>query len=195
MLVRRLITGKVVSAYEQYVGPKSKEHHLYPEFPTFPIWRGLWFDDALSSPNSPVWYCGDVEGRLDGEFLCLLNVRFSRRDIDQLLLDSSGGLTLADHSRPSALEPPVVPVRAIEPKWHWDAAFAELIATANGADGLEAIAGFKGPNARGAQARIAEWFASYFSRTSECGDHPADSECRHRANLVLQALSGRSAGR
>jgi hypothetical protein len=65
-------------------------------------------------------------------------------------------------------------------QWNWDAALAHVTAVA--AEG-------KIPTGHGAQARLEELIAEYF--TSQFGAEPATSEIRKRASTIIQALQGR----
>lgn len=81
VLVRRLISKKITAALDHYIGPKSEDHHLFPEYEGMPIWPGLWLDPALRSPSSSVWSSGDLEGTIAGETAILLNLRFKSADV------------------------------------------------------------------------------------------------------------------
>lgn len=186
-LVRRLVGGKITSLVGEYRGPKNDANHLYPEFQNFPLWRGVWLYDVFKGPTSSVWSVGDIEASISGEQCYFFNVRLRRADVDASL--SAFGGSSANDNRPAESVVKLVPSHAsIEPKWAWEEAMAALIAVANGPDGLEAISDLS-PQAQGSRARLAEWFASYFSARHPQGEQPADSECRRRANLVLRALT------
>lgn len=60
-------------------------------------------------------------------------------------------------------------------KWDWEAAMASIIAVAQHPDGL--------PTGPGAQARIEELLADWFTR--EMGDAPATSQIRKRASQII----------
>ena len=64
------------------------------------------------------------------------------------------------------------------PKWDWEGALAFVISQAQMPDGL--------PTGPGAQARIEEIMASWF--TDETGDAPAPSQIRLRAAKIVEAL-------
>lgn len=90
VIVRRLITKRIISMYEEYVGPRSELHNLYPEFRGMPIWCGLWLNQLFRTPSSPIWRTGDFEGSLGEDSLFLLNIRFRAVDIHQTVLDCGG---------------------------------------------------------------------------------------------------------
>ena len=64
------------------------------------------------------------------------------------------------------------------PKWDWEGALAFIISQAQLPDGL--------PTGPGAQARIEEMMASWF--TDETGDAPASSQIRLRAAKIVETL-------
>jgi hypothetical protein len=63
-------------------------------------------------------------------------------------------------------------------KWNWDGAMAFVVSQAQTPDGL--------PSGNGAQARIEEMIADWF--TENFGDSPAASQIRQRAALVIKAI-------
>lgn len=63
-------------------------------------------------------------------------------------------------------------------KWNWDGAMAFVVSQAQTPDGL--------PSGDGAQARIEEMMADWF--TESFGDCPAPSQIRQRAALVIKAI-------
>jgi hypothetical protein len=63
-------------------------------------------------------------------------------------------------------------------KWNWDGAMAFVVSQAQTPDGL--------PSGDGAQARIEEMMADWF--TESFGDCPAASQIRQRAALVIKAI-------
>lgn len=85
-----------------------------------------------------------------------------------------------------ACEPaePLVPIighsKGRPPKYDWEGALAYVTAVANTPDGLET-----GP---GAQAAIERLMADHFTRTSNDGSGPCESEIRKRASRVMKAI-------
>jgi hypothetical protein len=71
--------------------------------------------------------------------------------------------------------------RGRPPKYDWEGALAYVTAVANTPDGLET-----GP---GAQAAIERLIADYFTRASNDGNAPCESEIRKRASRVMKAIA------
>jgi hypothetical protein len=107
----------------------------------------------------------------DAEFSGL---KFVLREIELLLPSAALQLSLAFTPEVNARRPLV----GRPPRWDWEGAMVSVIAQAQKPDGL--------PTGHGAQARIEEMIAAWF--TSQTGDCPAISQVRQRAAKIMRML-------